>query len=60
MRLDPTRFVRLGRGTLAAVDMIVKVHIMPGGGYLVSMSNGQELQISRIQSRVVRERFLKL
>jgi hypothetical protein len=30
------------------------------GGYLVKMSNGEELQVSRIQSRVVRERLLKL
>jgi two-component system, LytTR family, response regulator len=59
-RLDPARFVRLGRGTLVAVDSIVKVHLMPGGGYLVSLSNGQELEVSRIQSRVVRERLLKL
>jgi len=33
---------------------------LPGSGYLVSMSNGEELQVSRIQSRVVRERLLKL
>jgi two-component system LytT family response regulator len=59
-RLDPARFVRLGRGALAAVDLISKVHLMPGGGYLVSLTNGQELQVSRIQSRVLRERLLKL
>ncbi len=59
-RLPPSKFVRLGRGTLAAVEMITKVHVMPGGGYLVTMSNGEELQVSRIQSRVVRERLLKL
>jgi two-component system LytT family response regulator len=59
-RLDPTKFVRLGRGTLAAVDLITKIHIVPGGGYLVTLANGQELEVSRIQSRVVRERLLKL
>jgi two-component system, LytTR family, response regulator len=59
-RLDPARFVRLGRGTIAAVDLISKVHLMSGGGYLVSLSTGQELQVSRIQSRVLRERLLKL
>jgi two-component system LytT family response regulator len=59
-RLDPARFVRLGRGMLAAIEMIAKVHVMPGGGYLVSLANGEELQVSRIQSRVVRERLLKL
>jgi two-component system LytT family response regulator len=59
-RLDPAKFVRLGRGTLAAIEMIGKVHLMPGGAYLVTLSNGEELQVSRIQSRVVRERLLKL
>lgn len=59
-RLDPAKFVRLGRGTLAAVDLITKVHIQSGGGYLVSLANGQELEVSRIQSRLVRERLLKL
>jgi two-component system LytT family response regulator len=59
-RLPPSKFVRLGRGTLVAIEMITKVQVMPGGGYLVSMSYGEELQVSRIQSRVVRERLLKL
>ncbi len=59
MRLDPSKFVRLGRGTMVAVEMIAKVHLMPGG-YLVTMTNGEEMQVSRIQSRVVRERLLKL
>jgi two-component system, LytTR family, response regulator len=60
MRLDPVKFVRLGRGAIAAIEMIAKVHLAPGGAYLVSLTNGEELQVSRIQSRVVRERLLKL
>jgi two-component system LytT family response regulator len=60
VRLPPTKFVRLGRGILAAIEMIANVHLLSGGGYLVSMTNGEELQVSRIQSRVVRERLLKL
>ena len=60
MRLDPAKFVRLGRGALVAIETIGKVHVMPGGAYLVSLTNGEELQVSRIQSRVVRERLLKL
>ena len=59
-RLDPARFVRLGRGTLANIDVIVKVHVMPGGTHVAQLSNGQKLQISRLQSRFVRERLLKL
>jgi two-component system LytT family response regulator len=59
-RLDPARFVRLGRGTLANIDLIVKVNVMPGGTHVAQLSNGQKLQISRLQSRAIRERFLKL
>jgi two-component system LytT family response regulator len=59
-RLDPKRFVRLARGTLANIDSITKVSPMPGGTYLATLSNGQELQVSRIQSRVLRETLLKL
>jgi two-component system LytT family response regulator len=59
-RLDPGRFVRLGRGTLANIDVIVKVNVMPGGTHVAMLSNGQKLQVSRLQSRVIRERLLKL
>jgi len=59
-RLDPRRFVRLSRGTLAAVDQIQKVSPMPGGTYQVQMSNGQTLSVSRIQSRVVRDTLLRI
>jgi two-component system LytT family response regulator len=59
-RLDPAKFVRLGRGTIVAVDMIAEIHLMPGGGYAVSLTNGQELPVSRIQSRTLRERLLQM
>ncbi len=59
-RLDPARFVRLGRGTLANIDLITKVNVMPGGTHIVLLSNGQKLQVSRLQSRIIRERFLRL
>ena len=35
-RLDPARFIRLGRGTLANVDLIAKVSVMPGGTHVAS------------------------
>ena len=54
-RLDPRRFVRLSRGTLAAVDQIQKVSPMPGGTYQVLLSNGQTLAVSRIQAREQRD-----
>lgn len=59
-RLDPRRFVRLGRGVLAAVDQIQRVTPMPGGTSEVTLANGQQLPVSRIQSRVLRETLLKL
>jgi two-component system LytT family response regulator len=59
-RLDPARFVRLGRGTLANVDLIVKVSVMPGGTHVAVLSSGQKLPVSRLQSRSLRERFLRL
>jgi two-component system LytT family response regulator len=59
-RLDPGRFIRLGRGTLANVDLITKVSLMPGGTHVASLSNGQRLPVSRLQSRILRQRFLKL
>jgi DNA-binding LytR/AlgR family response regulator len=59
-RLDSARFVRLGRGTLANVEMMHRVSSMPGGTYVVTMSNGQQLAVSRIQGRILREQLLKL
>jgi two-component system, LytTR family, response regulator len=59
-RLDPARFIRLGRGTIANVDQIARISAMPGGTHVVSMNNGQRLAVSRLQSRVLRERLLKL
>lgn len=59
-RLDPARFIRLGRGTVANIDLIAKVGVMPGGTHVAILSNGQKLQVSRLQSRVLRERFLRL
>jgi two-component system LytT family response regulator len=59
-RLDPARFIRLGRGTLANVEAITKVNLMPGGTLEALLANGQKLRVSRLQSRILRERFLRL
>jgi two-component system LytT family response regulator len=58
--LDPAKFIRLGRGTLANVDQINRVAMMPGGTHVAILANGQQLPVSRIQSRVLRDRLLKL
>ena len=59
-RLDPNQFVRLGRGTLANIDAITKVNVMPGGTHVAILSTGHKLQVSRLQSRIIRERLLRL
>ncbi len=59
-RLQIGKFVRLSRGALANLEMISKISPMPGGTYLVSLKNGQEISSSRLQSRLLRDQFLKL
>jgi two-component system LytT family response regulator len=59
-RLDPARFVRLGRGALANLEMLRRVSPMPGGTYVATLSNGQQLSISRLQGRILREQLLRL
>jgi two-component system, LytTR family, response regulator len=59
-RLNPAHFVRLGRGTLANIEMMRRVSPMPGGTYIVTLSNGQQLNVSRSQGRILREHLLKL
>ena len=60
MRLDPAKFVRLGRGILASVAQITRVSPLPGGTYVVTLKNTQQLNVSRIQARILREQLLKL
>jgi hypothetical protein len=42
------------------VDLISKVSVMPGGTHVAVLSTGQKLPVSRLQSRILRERFLRL
>jgi two-component system LytT family response regulator len=59
-RLAPDKFVRLSRSALVNLEMIAKISQMPGGTYAVLLKNGQEIQSSRLQSKILRERLLKL
>jgi two-component system LytT family response regulator len=59
-RLDPDLFVRLARGTLVNIEMIARVSPMPGGTFVVSLKNNQQLQASRLQSRILRETLLRI
>ena len=59
-RLDPDQFVRLSRSTLINVEMIRRIIPMPGGTFIIVLNNDQEFRVSRIQSRLLRERLLRL
>lgn len=60
MRLNPNKFIRLARGSLVNLEMIERISPLPGGTYAVNLKNGQEISSSRMQSRVLRERLLRL
>jgi two-component system LytT family response regulator len=59
-RLDPARFARLSRGTIVNIEMIARVSPMPGGTFVVTLTNNQKLQASRLQSRVLRDSLLSM
>lgn len=59
-KIEPGKFIRLSRGTLANLEMVQKISPMFGGTYQVTLKNGQELSVSRLQSKILRERLLKL
>ncbi|MEP6923338.1 MAG: response regulator [Pyrinomonadaceae bacterium] len=59
-RLDTAKFVRLSRGTVVNIEFIQKISPMPGGTYLVTLKNNQQLSASRMQSRILREQLLRL
>ncbi|MGI8639955.1 MAG: LytR/AlgR family response regulator transcription factor [Pyrinomonadaceae bacterium] len=59
-RLDANKFLRLSRGALVNLEMIARISPMPGGTFLVALKNGQEIASSRLQSRILREKLLKM
>jgi two-component system, LytTR family, response regulator len=59
-RLDPSRFVRLGRGCIANIDAIARIHAASGGTHVAVLANGKRLRVSRIQSRALREQLFKV
>lgn len=52
--------MRLARGTLANLAMLRRVSVMPGGTYVATLTNGQQLNASRLQARILRDHLLRL
>ncbi|HNQ14322.1 MAG TPA: LytTR family DNA-binding domain-containing protein [Pyrinomonadaceae bacterium] len=59
-RLDPDKFVRVSRGAIVALSMISSISPLPGGIYQINLANGQQIVSSRLQSRMLRDRLLRL
>jgi two-component system LytT family response regulator len=59
-RLDPAQFVRLSRGALVNVDLILKISPMPSGTFVVTLKNNMQLPVSRLRARVLRDELLRL
>ena len=47
VELDPSRFVRVHRSALVAVDRIAQVQSAESGGYVLELSDGSRLRTSR-------------
>ncbi|HLA95991.1 MAG TPA: response regulator [Pyrinomonadaceae bacterium] len=60
LRLDDKMFVRLSRGAIVNLNAISKVSPMPGGTYQITLTNGEEIASSRLQSRILRSKLLKI
>lgn len=59
-RLDERRFVRLSRSAIVNLRSISHVSPLPGGTYLISLTNGQEITSSRLQSKILRSKLFRL
>ena len=59
-RLDDHKFVRLSRGAIANLAYVKSIFPMPGGTYIVTLTNSQEIASSRLQSKILRGKLLRL
>ena len=59
-RLDPSMFVRLSRGAIVNLNQIQRVSPMPGGTFVVTLSNNQRIPVSRIRAKALRDLLFRL
>jgi two-component system, LytTR family, response regulator len=52
--LDPTKFVRIHRCVMVAIDRIATIKTQDGGGYRVDLKDGTQLRSSRAYAHCVR------
>ena len=56
-RLDPSLFFRANRNTLVNLRMIRGIDLTVGEGYLLTLKDGSEVEVSRRQAKELRERL---
>ena len=58
-KLDPTKFLRIHRGTLLNLDYVAEIQPWPGGRLLVRLKDDKrtELEVARDRARALRERL---
>jgi DNA-binding LytR/AlgR family response regulator len=59
-RLCDEHFVRLSRGAIVNLNHVARISPMPGGTYSVTLTDSQEIASSRLQSKILRSKLLKL
>jgi DNA-binding LytR/AlgR family response regulator len=59
-RLDPARFARVSRSAIVNLDAVERVSPMPSGTYLVTLTNKQQVAVSRARARALRDTLLRL
>lgn len=59
-RLDNKKFVRASRGSIVNLTHVESFSPMPGGTYLIKLTDGREIATSRLQSKLLRDRLFKL
>jgi two-component system LytT family response regulator len=59
-RLRSKDFIRLGRGVVVNLHVIRRIIPLPGGVYSVVLNDNQKFNVSRIQSRIIRDQLLRL
>ena len=57
-RLDPSRFVRIHRSTLVALDAVRALRRDGSGGFWAALDGGAEVRVSRTYADVVRHRIV--
>lgn len=56
-RLDPAVFFRANRNTLVNLRLVQAIDLSVGDGYMLTMKDGTEVEVSRRQARELRERL---